>query len=80
MQGFVKLIMNSLYGCQIRKHVNRTYHCKSDKWMKTDFDENFLDDWHLTNGMYIVKMKKEDRLDDDCDIQNTLPELLVIVN
>ena len=29
MQGLVKLIMNSLYGVQIRKDINESYYCKS---------------------------------------------------
>ena len=43
MQGLVKLVMNSLYGVQIRKDINETYYCKSEYWMKTEFDENVLD-------------------------------------
>ena len=39
--------------------------------MKTEFDENVLDYWKLPNENYIVKMKKDDGLDDDCDIKNT---------
>ena len=68
MQGLVNLVMNSLYGVQIRKDINETYFCKSEYWMKTEFDENVLDYWKLPNGNYIVKMKKDDGLDDDCDI------------
>ena len=41
--------------------------------MKTEFDENVLDYWRLPNGNCIVKMKKDDGLDDNCDIKNTLP-------
>ena len=76
MQGLVKLIMNSLYGVQIRKDINETYYCKSEYWMKTEFDENVLDYWKLPNGNYIVKMKKDDGLDDDCDFKNNLPAVL----
>ena len=76
MQGLVKLIMNSLYGVQVRKDINESYSCKSETWMKTEFDENVLDYWKLPNGNYIVKMKKDDGLDDDCDIKNTLPAVL----
>ena len=76
MQGLVKLIMNSLYGVQIRKDIYESYSCKSETWMKTEFDENVLDYWKLPNGNYIVKMKKDDGLDDDCDIKNTLPAVL----
>ena len=43
--------------------------------MKTEFDENVLDYWKLPNGNYIVKMKKDDGLDDDCDFENTLPSV-----
>ena len=76
MQGLVKLIMNSLYGVQIRKDINESYYCTSENWMKTEFDENILDYWKLPNGNYIVKMKRDDGLDDDCDIKNTLPAVL----
>ena len=41
--------------------------------MKTEYDENVLDYWNVPYGNYILKMKKDDRLDDDCDIKNTLP-------
>ena len=73
MQGLVKLIMNSLYGVQIRKDINESNSCKSETWMKTEFDENVLNYRKSPNGNYIVKMKKDDGLDDDCDIKNTLP-------
>ena len=43
MQEFVKLIKNSLYGVQIRRAINESYYCKSENWMKTEFDENVLD-------------------------------------
>ena len=76
MQGLVKLIMNSLYGVQIRKNIDQSYKCKSQHWMETEYDDNVLDYWKLPNGNYIVKMKKDDGLDDDCDIKNTLPAVL----
>ena len=76
MQGLVKLIMDILYGVQIRRDINESYYCISETWMKTEFDENVIDCWRLTNGNYIVKMKKDDGLDHDCDIKNTLPAVL----
>ena len=76
MQGLVKLIINSLYGVQIRRDNNESYYCKSENWTKTGFNEKVLDYWKLPNGNYIVKMKKDDGLDDDCDIKNTLPAVL----
>ena len=76
MHGLIELIMNSLYGVQIRRDINESYYCKSETWIYAEFDENVLDYWNLPNGDYIVKMKKDDGLDDDCDIKNTLPVVL----
>ena len=76
MQGLVIIIMNSLYGVQIRRDNNESYYCKSETWMKTEFDENVLDYWKLPNGNFTVEMKKDDGLDDDCDNKNTLPAVL----
>ena len=76
MQGLVKLITNSLYGVQIRRDINESFYCKSETWIKTEFDENVLEYCKLSNGNYIVKMKKDDGLDDDCDSKNTLPAVL----
>ena len=42
--------------------------------MKTENDENVLDYWKLPNENYILRMKKDDGLDDgNYDIKNTLP-------
>ena len=68
--------MNSLYGVQIRRDINESNYCKSETWMKTEFDENVLDYWKLPNGNFIVKMKKEDGSDDDCDIKLILAAVL----
>ena len=73
MQGLVKLIMNSLYGVQIRKDSDQSYKCKSQHWMETEYDENVLDYWKLPNGNYIVKLKKYDGLERNNDVKNTLP-------
>ena len=43
MQLLVKLIMNTLYGEQIRKDIEESYECKSEAWMMTEFDEIVLD-------------------------------------
>ena len=76
MQVLINLNMNSLYGVQIRRDINELYYCNSETWMKPEFDENVLDYWRLPNGNYIVKLKKDDGLDEDCDIKNTLPAVL----
>ena len=76
MQSSVKLIMNSLFGVQIRKDIDQSYKCKSQHWMETAYDDNVLDYWKLANGHYIVKLKKDDGLDSDNDVKNTLPSQL----
>ena len=58
MQGLVKLIMNNLYGVQIRRDIDESYKCKSQHWMETENDDNVLDYWKLPNGSYIVIFKK----------------------
>ena len=73
MQGLVKLIMNSIYGVQIRKDIDKSYKCKSQHWMEREYDENVLDYWKLPNGIYIIKLKKDDALEGHNDLKITLP-------
>ena len=76
MQGLVKLFMDNLYGVHIRKDIDQSYKCKSQHWMETEYDENVLDYWKLPKGKYKVKLKKDDSLDGDNDVKNTLPSHL----
>ena len=76
MQILVKLITISLYGVQIRKDIIELYKENSQNWIETDYDLNVLDYWRLPNENYIVKSKKDDRLDGDNDIKNRLPSNL----
>ena len=39
MQLFVKLLMNSLYGENLRKHIEEKFACKSEDRMMTEYDE-----------------------------------------
>ena len=55
MQGLVELIMNSLYGVQIRRDIDESYKCKSQLWMEAEYDHNVLGYWKLPNGNYIIK-------------------------
>ena len=76
LQRQVRLIMTSLYGVQIRKDIDQSYKCKSQHWMETEYDENVFDCWKLPNGNYIVKVKKDDGLESDNDVKNTIPSHL----
>ena len=62
MQLLVKLIMNSLYGEQIRKDVEESYQCKSEMWMMAEYDERVLDYQKINYGNYIVRMKDDEGL------------------
>ena len=44
--------------------------------MESEYDENVLDYWKLPNGNYIVKLKNDDGLDGDNDVEITLPSHL----
>ena len=58
-QELVKLLMDGLYGVQIRRDIDEFFKCKSQHWMETEFDDNVLDYWRLPNGNYIVILKKK---------------------
>ena len=45
MQLLVKLLMNSLYGENIRKDIEEKFTCKSEYWMQTEYDERVKDYW-----------------------------------
>ena len=64
MQLLVKLIMNSLYGEQIRKDIEESYQCKSEYWMETSYDERVLDYQKINFINYIVKLKDDEGLQD----------------
>ena len=68
-----KLIMNSLYGEQIRKDNEESYQCKSEMWMMTEYDERVLDYQKINYGKYIVKMKDDEGLQDEVKKVNTMP-------
>ena len=72
MQCLVTLILNNLYGVQMRTNNNDSFYCKSETWLKKKYYENVLDYLNLPNGKYIVKIKKDDGLDDGCEIKNDI--------
>ena len=67
MQLLVKLLMNSLYGENIRKDSEEKFACKSEAWMMTEYDERVKDYWKISGINYIVKMI------DDAGLENTMP-------
>ena len=73
MQILVKLLMNSLYGENIRKDIEEKFACKSEMWMQTEYDERVKDYWKVSGINYIVKMIDDKGLEDDFKKLNTMP-------
>ena len=73
MQLLVKLLMNSLYGENIRKDIEEKFACKSEMWMQTEYDERVNDYWKISGINYIVKMIDDPGLEDEVKKLNTMP-------
>ena len=73
MQLLVKLLMNSLYGENIRKDIEEKFACKSKAWMMSEYDERVKDYWKITGINYIVKMIDDAGLIDEVKKLNTMP-------
>ena len=73
MQLLVKLLMNSLYGENIRKDIEEKFACKSEYWMMTEYDERVKDYWKISGNNYIVKMIDDVGLEDEVKKLYTMP-------
>ena len=73
MQLLVKLLMNSLYGENIRKDIEEKFTCKSEMWMQTEYDERVKDYWKILGINYIVKMIDDVGLEDEVKKLNNMP-------
>ena len=73
MQLLVKLLMNSLYGENIRKDIDESFACKSEAWMMSEYDERVKDYWRISHGNYLVKMIDDKGLEDKVKKLNTMP-------
>ena len=73
MQFLVKLLMNSLYGENIRKDIEEKFACKSEMWMQTEYDERVKVYWKISGINYIVKMIDDAGLEDEVKKLNTMP-------
>ena len=73
MQLLVKLLMNSLYGENIRKDIEEKFACNSEMWMQTENDERVKDYWKISGINYIVKLIDDAGLEDEVKKLNTMP-------
>ena len=69
----LKLIMNCLYGEQIRNDIEESYSCKSEAWLTTEQNERVLDYHKIKSGNYIVKLKVDAGMEDEVKKVNTMP-------
>ena len=60
-----KLILNSLYGEQLRKDIEKSYQCKSENWMMTECDERVLDYLKINYGNCIVRTNDDAGLEEE---------------
>ena len=73
MRLLVKLIMNSLYGEQIRQGIEESYQRKSERWLRTEYDERVLDYQKIKHGNCIVRLRDDKCLQDEVKKVNTMP-------
>ena len=73
MQLLVKLLMNSLYGENIRKDIEEKFACKSEVWMMSEYDERVKDYSKISGNNYVVKMIDDVGLEDEVKKLNTMP-------
>ena len=73
MQLLVKLLMNSLYGENIRKDIEEKFACKSEMWMQTEYNERVKDYWKISGINYIVKMTDDKGMEDEVKKLITMP-------
>ena len=72
MQLFVKLLMNSLNGENIRKDCEEKFACKSEAWMMSEYDERVEEFSKIPGIKYIVKMIDDAGLEDEVKKINTM--------
>ena len=69
----MKLLLNSLFGEQIRKDFEEKFARKSEALMMTENDERVKYYWRISNGKYFVEMIDDAGLEDELKKLNTMP-------
>ena len=64
--------MNSIYGQTIRRDIEDEFCCKTENWVKMEYDERVKDYWKLPNGDYIVQLSIDEGVDNPADNKNTM--------
>ena len=69
----MKLLLNSLFGEQIRKDFEEKFARKSEALMMTEKDERVKYYWRISNGKYFVEMIDDAGLEEEVKKLNTMP-------
>ena len=73
MQLLLKLLLNSLYGENIRKDFEEKFACKSETCMMSEYDERVKDNRKISGNKSFVKMIDDVGLEDEVKKLNTMP-------
>ena len=73
MQLLVNVLMNSLFGEQIRKDFEESVACISEVWLMSEYDERVKDYWKISHGIYTIQMIDDAGLEDEVKNFNTIP-------
>ena len=72
MQVLVNLLMNSLFGEQIRNDIDEKFACKSECWMLTEYDESVEEYRKMSHGNYFVELIDDKGLEDEVRNVNSM--------
>ena len=76
MHLLVKLMMETFYGEQIRKDIEKNLLVRSEYQMMSECDERVKDYWKICQGNYIIKMFDDTGLENEDEKLNTMPSQL----
>ena len=65
LQTLTKKVSNAVYGGCIRKHIEESYKCVTQSWMKNEYDESVIEGFPLKNGNIMVIIKDKEGVDDE---------------
>ena len=73
MHLLVKLLLNALYGENMRQDIEENFARKSDFWMMSENDEWVKEYWKLSHENYFVEMIDDKGLEDEVEKLDTMP-------
>ena len=68
--------IKNLFDLRLKYKSDDEFCCKTENWMKTEYDERVKDYWKLPNGEYIVQLSLDEGIDGEIDNENTMPSQL----